>query len=399
MCLKYKVNLFTGNRLRSGLNHKEMGPEYRREEVEIYDEIPAEAVRKLIESNVDALLLYDVEEPTHPALELYRQVLLAFHRGDANAIARLQGEQEVNSELRIAIELRRQICSGAVDPKFIEEISKQKHQIGWLGEILILAAAAQEILGDFSSARELHRRAAKALLQIGAKGKSLRARSNMVANLSNIEPDRKLIPEYLSLVREARKLRQHNIMATCLLNLSREYQKLGARKIALRYCQRAFAAIKGDPGGQIYFLVLVHRAHLLFELGRSVEAKVDAEQASAADFPSVQSALAALRTIMGETAAPENPMLRTWQERLNEFRSGKALTLSPVEEKLVSFLTEGREKFEIADHLFGRDLDPLKAENRVKNLLHRIRKKFPGLIHLDGDRYFLADSELKGKAQ
>jgi hypothetical protein len=175
---------------------------------------------------------------------------------------------------------------------------------------------------------------------------------------------------------------------------------MGAYTVALRYCQKALAACQPDPGSFIYYLSLAHRAHLLFDLGRRIEAKADMELASIADFPAVKSALESLRIIMGESSASDvGNTLRTWQERLDVFRAdGKDGKLSPVEERLLHFLSSGaREKFEIADHLFGRDLHPLKAENRIKNLVHRIRKKFPGLIVFEQDRYFLADGEA-GKA-
>ena len=369
--------------------------------------IPTNEIKRLVEASVEELLAYDLEEPKFPALEFYRQALLAFHRGDCAALERLCAEQKAQPpplpELVPLVELRWQILAGQVSASYLAQVDGVEWEKDWVGEIQILLAASHEVLGDFVSAREHHRKAAAALLKIGAKGKSLRARSNMVANLSNIEPDRKLIPEYLSIYKAAKKLRQHNIMATCLLNLSREYQKVGALKVALRYGTRAIAACKNDLGGQIYYLAILHRAHLLFDLGRTMEAKTELELARAADFPVVRSAYGALAEIMGGTASarPEF-ILRTWAERLRDFQKdqSRVTKLSPVEESLIAFLASGpKEKFAITDHLFGKDLHPLKAENRLKNLVHRVRKKFPGLIHFDHDHYSLADAALPTKGR
>ncbi|MGZ3694573.1 MAG: hypothetical protein ACXWQO_10360 [Bdellovibrionota bacterium] len=363
-----------------------------------------EQVCRLIEANVEQLLAYDLEPADSPALEFYRQVLLAFMRGDSESISRFledlkQTRAELLQEIPCLLDLTRlryKLLTETKEQDLKRELAESPADGLWAGEKLMLLAAVAEKLQNFTLALELHKKAAKELLVIGATGKSLRARSNMIANLSNIEPERKLIPEYFYLYREAKNLRQTNIMATTLLNLSREYQKIGAIQVALKYCQRSLAASRDNIFGLIHGLALAHRGHLYCQLGRLIDAQVDLEQIQQSDFSAVKAAAEILAALLAkQPASLSQPpgLLRTWSERLEDFNSGKnKLRLSPVEEKLIQFLSEKpRSKFEITDHIFGTELHPLKAENRLKNLIHRVRKKFPGLIYLENEQYFLAD--------
>ena len=359
---------------------------------------------ELIEADVDRLLDPTFAQSLTPALQFYRQVLLSYHRGDLAHLKKASTQivpllTQENSLLPLLTELRLVLLERNAKREQLAKIEKELDLNNpWCGEILILLAAIYETLGDFNSALRLHQKSAVELKKIGAEGKALRAESNSVANLSNLDPERKLIPEYTNILRQAKKLRQYNIMATTLLNLSREYQKMGALKNALRFCNRSVAACKTNPGGLTYYLALAHRAHLLLEMGRRLEAEVDFELACTSDFPVVKAACNVLSVLFGEASAdPSTSGLNTWEERLSQHQKNeKHVPLSPVEEKLVRFLAEKpREKFAITDHLFGVELHPLTAENRLKNLIHRVRKKIPGLILLKDDLYSIADPELE----
>jgi tetratricopeptide (TPR) repeat protein len=359
---------------------------------------------KLIEADVELLLSPEFAISIPADLQRYRHVLLAFHRGDATALEKLikaSGDTALSFDpINILLKMRLGIVTRKLTSSELKCVLESKQDLGpWWGEALIVAAAGYEVIEDFQSALRCHQEAAIELRKIGAAGKALRAESNAIANLSNLEPERKLIPEFFSLYRQAKKLRQYHIMATILLNLSREYQRMGALKNALKLCNRALAASKSNPGGQIYYLVIAHRAHLLFDLGHRLDAETDLELARTSDFPVVKSACQVLSVIFGEhpaTVVGETKGLSTWTERLREHHdpAHQRSLLSPVEESLVQFLAEKpRGKFEITDHLFGKDLHPLTAENRLKNLIHRVRKKVPGLILLKGEAYTLADVE------
>lgn len=357
-----------------------------------------EEIRILIEADVERLLELEFKIALTPELELYRQSMLAFHRGDINALENIKNSAQDFSEISTLIELRRGILKRDFTQAKLVQLFESSPQGPWKGEFLILCAAAFESINDFVTARKLHIEAVPALEAIGAFGKSLRSRSNAIANLSCIEPERKMLAEYNAIYREARKLRQNDIMATTLLNLSREYHRMGAHKMALKTCHRSIAANRGNAGTLIYFLAIVSRAHIYFDLGRKAEAETDLELARGSGFTPVQAACQTLDALMGQGEVTEisvTSMLPSWKERLEarDRRSDDLRSkLSPLEESLVRFLAaSSRGKFEITDHLFGAKLHPFTAENRLKNLIHRIRKKHPGLIIFENDLYSLSE--------
>lgn len=361
--------------------------------------IPVSLIRELIEADVDRLLDPDFARGLPRALEIYRQALLAYHRGDGAGLGKIASSLPADAlhdvpELPTLIHLRRTILARDAASADIDEHHRRIEPASpWAGEILILLAAVAETIEDFHHAQRLHLEAAAALGRIEAWGKALRAEANSIVNLTNIDSERRYFPEYMVLLRRARKLKQFNIVATTYLNLSREYQRIGANQNALRFCNRAIAAAGSNPGGLTAMLAVAHRAHLLHELDRPREAEVDFELASTSTFPAVQAACSVLAGLLKKTpvTAPANAPT-TWKERAAE--DVARLPLSVIEEKVVRFLAEKpRKKFDITDHLFGEDLHPLTAENRLKNLIHRIRRKRPGLIVLKDDHYCLADPE------
>lgn len=62
--------------------------------------------------------------------------------------------------------------------------------------------------------------------------------------------------------------------------------------------------------------------------------------------------------------------------------------MSDLERKFIDCVASTpRDKFEIIRHLYGDEADFLASENRLKNLIHRIQTKFPGLIRFAAGRY------------
>ncbi|NUM87940.1 MAG: hypothetical protein HUU37_01935 [Bdellovibrionales bacterium] len=51
-------------------------------------------------------------------------------------------------------------------------------------------------------------------------------------------------------------------------------------------------------------------------------------------------------------------------------------------------------RMELVIALYGGRIDPEAGENRLKNLLNRVRKKYPGLIVTENGRYRIGDPEL-----
>jgi tetratricopeptide (TPR) repeat protein len=360
----------------------------------------AKYVRQLLEASLEQLVGMEASELPR-SLELYRQVLVNFLNGNLPALSALQERIHAESadwkntfpELELFTELRRLFLVRALSSEEILRLGESAPASNsiWRGEFNMLVAAAWEYSDCFPEAIENYREASRSFSKHGMQGKSLRARFNAVTLEGHIDPERRLIQEYFFLYREARKLKQFVVMSAALLNISREYQKIGALKMALKFASRSVASGSPNLGAQNYYLALAHRAHVLFAMDRRIEAKVDYEEASTALFPAVQEACKLLTHLFsaGTQAIDANRLNRSWQERL-QGEKGKA-KFSPNEEKLLELVSlSPRTKFELMDQLFP-GVEHFAAENRLKNLIFRIRRKAPGLLVTEADRFLLAE--------
>jgi tetratricopeptide (TPR) repeat protein len=357
---------------------------------------------QIIEASQAELAALEIRDDLPASLEFYRKVLLAAQSGDIkeleSLLAQIRTENSWKSDfpcLETLTELRLCFLKGKHEQVSRIEIPKTDF---WRGEFLLLQAASFEKLERFTDAIAHYKQASKGFASSGIKGKALRARFNAVTLLSHLDPSKNLVRDYFFLYREARKLKQFTVMATALLNISREYQRIGANKMALKFANKTIACASADMGGLIYFMAVAHRAHVLRELGRATEAKIDLEEAKTAPFPEVQAAVSVLeRMFESQAQIQEGALSRSWQERLAALSVDGAhpAKLSETEEKLLEFVSRApQNKFDIMEHLFGKKMDPFVAENRLKNLIFRLRRKAPGLLIFDGDRYFLSDQDL-----
>jgi tetratricopeptide (TPR) repeat protein len=342
---------------------------------------------------------------------LYGQVIVHFLRGEAEEMkAKIQqiptifaGHPELEM-LLTACKLREQIRLRIYDSEALKKALSLSDLPGrWQGELLILQATAMTLFNDYEKAMNFYGRSADSFQAQGCVRKALRARMNVLVCESHLYPNRNFFARYHDLYKAALKKphRELIVATTCLLNISREYQRAGAPMAALKYCNHALALFERQMGELNYFLTLAHRAHLLCEMGRREEARIDFEAARLGQFKEVEAALQVVESLLkGEKASVQDSesLLPTWKERMGEAGAGineKAVKLSASEEKLIQYLSQGpSERIDIIETLYGALLDHETKLNRFKSLLGTLRKKFPNLVLCENGKYRLADEIL-----
>ncbi|MNU07531.1 hypothetical protein D3C72_2531640 [compost metagenome] len=66
--------------------------------------------------------------------------------------------------------------------------------------------------------------------------------------------------------------------------------------------------------------------------------------------------------------------------------------MTDLEERIVALLSsKPRDKYKLIEDLYGDRIEINAAENRLKNLLNRLRKKIPGRIVFENGLYKIAD--------
>lgn len=368
----------------------------------------------LLEASLEELFLMKLRIPESDYfLSFYAGVLIHFLQSEEEQLADLirtldssRLSKEEFAFLSQVSSVRLEILQQSVKAKTLESLIELAEQdLVRSGEILFVLGMAFEENRDHVRMKDFYGKAVPRLAAMGAHKKSVKSLLNSVAAESRIHPRKKLIAEYYFTYRAALKAGAMGVAGTCLLNISREYQLIGALSTALKYCNRSIAISRRDFGSRAYFLSIAHRCHLFHQMGRDEEAELDFGAARVCAIPEVQEALKVITMLRGvktgSVVSPtidENRLTPSWRERLStpieatDCAEGAQEKLAPMENRLIQFVgAAARTKYEIIEHLYGEKLDLSVTENRLRNLLHRIKRRRPSLIVFEEGRYKIAD--------
>jgi len=178
---------------------------------------------------------------------------------------------------------------------------------------------------------------------------------------------------------------------------------LGAYDVALVYSQLALEHLEAEYGSLHYGLSLANRCHTYLLMGREYEANLDFQKALSITHVEVQGALEVLTRMRSGNIAYDDafnhPLIPTWRERYQEFlknagvSGGQFPKLSELEQKVVGLLSkEPMSKHSLIQEIYGIEIDFFAAENRLKNLLNRLRQKIPGSFIFSDGHYRLVDA-------
>ena len=361
---------------------------------------------KIIEWSLNELI-ENRENIRTPWIHAYADVLISYLQGDLETLEKQVSEFPTDDNGSIPkkmaamrLLIRRRSISTEDYHRFKECIISP-----WEGEMNFICGLASEVMGDELEAKNRYESASLAFEAEGVLRKAMKSSFNALACETRHRPQKKYFAQYNHFIRRAKKLRTYSVVGIAYLNISREYQRMGAHLAAIRYATLSIGYLmKYDFASLDYYTALVHRAHVWIDLGRPENARMDAEMAAAADFEEIRGAL----TILNALHDPATEILHDrslhpgWRERKRETHrrlkkktedQPRRATLSgQLEDRLVMLLKNGpRDKFELMDGLYGNLLSVEVRENRLKNLLNRIRKKSPGLVHLWNGRYEISD--------
>lgn len=326
----------------------------------------------------------------------YFQIQLNYLQSDLDGLKRLQRElpQELTileTLLRARIALKEKKAS----EKILKELETLSSDEQWAGEVRFVQAAIAIELGNNESAKKYSLSAYQNLKRVGARKKAVRSLMNALAAESRIFPEKHFIPDLFHILREAKQAKDITSISNTLMNISREYQKLGAYRLSLKYANQALAKIQAHAGNKTYFLALAHRAYLFCCLEMFSNAQLDIEAVMASEFPEALAAIQIIEekfSVKTESKFSVADATPAWKERQKEkVPEG----MSALEQKVLDSLAkQPRSLSELGQALYGESLGLDVIANRAKNVLSRIRKREPGLIQFAAGKYRLGDVEL-----
>lgn len=361
---------------------------------------------KVIESNLDQLLELDLaNEVVAPLEKQYLSVLICYLRGEKEELSLfIENSQSLPPFFCLLVQIRLGILIGSNESttlsefsKFLEEKNLSEDYTNWKGEIAFVLGLAYLENKAYEPAKIFFQMAYRFLNDLGAKKKSVKSLLNVVVSESRLHNYKKLIIDYEFVAKKSLQAGDPIVAGICFLNISREFQLIGSLNLALKYVNKSIEHLGSDLGLNHYYSALLHRSHVLIDLGRHFEAQLDYETARLCPFPQIQEALKVIECMLGKSQAIATEKLDpTWKGRWKTFEEGKKMPrLTEMESRLLELIAGiGQTKEMLIQNLYGDKIDYSAAENRLKVLLSRFRKRHPGLIIFEENRFKFADEAL-----
>jgi hypothetical protein len=348
----------------------------------------------------------DLEQKT--IVGFYANILLAYRLGRMDALQdylkRFETlplsqapEKKIRELVGSIITVRHQIYSRDVHPLSIEALETLLPTIEaplWRAETHFVIALSYASIEKEQEAQQHYKLANHFFSQAEAPKRAVAALLNCVSAESRLFPETIFITDYMYVAAKALQIGESPVAGTAYLNVSRDYQKLEAFQAALFYCNLAIQNLENQRGSINFDLALAHRAHLLINVDRKVEAQALIESLLASPFEEVQGAIGVLykKMRMSPKRRPfkANAKAQAWNDRrfgvLEFLKTGSGL--SPMENKILDLLfKKPYSKFELAAETYGDRLDCNVTLNRLNNVIFRLRKRFPNLIVIDEGTY------------
>lgn len=363
-----------------------------------------ETLKSILEATVPELQVL-INNISISSLQIYAKILLRYSQKEMDELYCLieeltktidsftsQEEFELIkrlSELRLAIRVNRIKWSQIHALDYLRFSTSAPLWRLWEGEVCIVIAFALGEINQLNKSADYYKKAISAFERQGAFKKKIRAVHNYATTISHIDKSKYMLKDYLFVYKQAYKLQALDYAGLALANLAHEYQNLGLMRLADRYSKKAVHLAKHNPTTLQYYLVILHRAHILIDLNHFSLAQELMAHCQKAPFPEVQGALLVLNAIINQCplsklkSNQKVKVLSGWLERFKASMKRKKVQVRPtlLEEKLILLLSiKDRSMDDIIESLYGNQLEKSHTKNRFFVMLNRIDKKFPCLI-------------------
>jgi hypothetical protein len=352
----------------------------------------------------------DLDQPV--ATLFYSRFMSAFMSGDLEKMQELSSNievelkdapKEIAQDLKQLVSLRMKLRLKSITVKDLEAAYARELFDVLEAEKLFVIARSWEFLSDEASAMKTSNMAAVAYKKFNCPKKSLRSFYNSVVAESRLTPYKNFISEYQAIIKMSQDVGDNSFAGMAFSMLSREYQIVGLHENAMKFADQSILLLVEERGSFHYFHALLQKAHLLIEEKKQVQATMILLECKMAAFPEIRAARELLECAIdsqkGWSAELEKDLIPAWKERMQDLlssneTSGVMLSEGPtsLEFKLLKLLWSGPiQKWDLIEKLYPQDSDSYAIENRFKNLVARLRKKYPEVLHFNEGQYFIQD--------
>lgn len=340
----------------------------------------------------------------------YSQFMSAFMVGDVEKMQKLQLQMDsllekqdpkISEDLKKVVNLRMKLRQKTLTQLDVEKAFAEKYFDVLEAEKLFVIARAWEMIGDDTKAMLVAVDASVVYKKCQCPKKALRSFYNSVAAESRMTPYKNFSAEFQTIIKMAQEVGDKSFAGMGLSMLSREYQIIGLHESALKYINEGIEYMIEERGSAHYYHALLQKAHLLIESKKEVEATMLLMECRLASFPEVRAARELLECALNPkktwSSDLEKDLNPTWKERLPELLVSNTTQAIQIQEgptllefKILKTLWSGPiPKWELIERLYPDEKDSYIVENRFKNLVARLRKKYPEVLQFAEGKYFI----------
>ncbi|MGE0615912.1 MAG: hypothetical protein AB7P04_09740 [Bacteriovoracia bacterium] len=338
--------------------------------------------------------------PPGTAESVYVEAWLAFSRGQRETLGELasMADAAVPICLLEIIRLQIAILERSLDPIQIRRAAGlAAHDPDWIGEVLYVSGLAWETAGELAIARDFFRRAATALEQIGASRKSLQSFFHFVAVDQKLSPEKSPVAELEFIAQRALHAGYPALAGTALGQVALEYEKAASFEVMLQYWRDSATYLEAENGSREFYQARLHFGFALAVNGYRADALRELRRTDVAFDPEIRGAREVLGRIL-RADYRERPFLGTpdpiWRARYRACaeRAKQAIArfygARGLEARLLQEIQGGpKTKHELIETLYGTQIDYFSGENRLKNVISRLRRRLPGVLSFHEGRY------------
>ncbi|MFN3698393.1 MAG: helix-turn-helix domain-containing protein [Pseudobdellovibrio sp.] len=345
-------------------------------------------------------------------VKIYTEILIFYFESDPNKLEKLFKNDIVSNSmpLSILIKLRYHIRKNDLDSEQIlqlctDEITEQIPHF-WLGEIYFCKAMLLSFSNHTDLSRDFYAKAKIAFDELGCYKKSLKSFLNYIVACTKIDPLKNYIPEYRALALSAQKSKDTVIESMAYLNISQEYEIIQAYDAALYEARLAYQLAISDIESLHLYYIRLQLSHILWLKNQKIESMIFLEQCKNVQHFEIKCAIQTLEYFFGLTkdlsSSVIDQLTPPWKEKVQRFNKYKLSNsflysktntklnlndgthfnqMTQNETKLIDLLLTGpKTKDELVNLMYGDKLSYESAENRLRVLISRIRKKNKKLI-------------------
>lgn len=328
-------------------------------------------------------------------LGFYARALSYYLQGDRERLRELAVLSSGCPHIDALVAARLKIRERAIVIEDLQLLGALPHVLE--GERHFLLAQAHDPLGELAQVAKHYSLAAKIYREQGCPKKAARSDYNAIVADSRRLPHKSYVFEYQAVIDQSRRTGDTALEGMALIGIAREYQIQGLFTQALKMAEHAVDLLELERGSIHFGHALLQKAHVMIDLHRESEVLPLILEAEMAPFPEVLAAAKLLRTALDPARvwdrAWENDLMPTWRNRVPQLTTmakvGRGTEISTeLEERLLKIVYNGPvDKWDLIERLYPKGGAPLALENRLKNLLNRVRRKYPEKIVCSEGRY------------